>query len=113
MGDYSTLHVSAGIKKLSKEEKETFVEELMGRVPRTDSAYHSTSYHIYINDDWHHQTRIEISTQAKHGRGIKEFLDWLEPMIIQGMGQNEVWAISFNEYSPNPEIRSLYRTDGI
>lgn len=106
MGDYNTQIISAGIKRVDDDLLEELRSEILSRLGLCDSAYHATAPFLEIRN-WHHQTNISMITQAKYNRGVEEFLDWLEPVVIDGLGQNETWAINFSEYSNNPTMRKL------
>lgn len=104
MGDYNVQIVTAGIEKRDTNELEN---EIFERLTLCDSAYHATAPVLGINNSWDHRTTITLVTQAKYNRGVEEFLDWLEPMVISGIGENDTWAINYSEYSGEPTVRKL------
>lgn len=109
MGDYNTLIVSAGIKRIPDDKLKEFEDEVRARLfdeRATDSAYHATAPFLSFNQ-WHHQTNMSLIVQAKYNRGVEEFLDWLKPMVVDGLGPAEVWAINFSEYTPVPQMFSV------
>jgi hypothetical protein len=100
VGDYNVLIVSAKVRT-SADEK-TFKEEFQEMFPQTDSAYHATAPFI----EWNGWTVSAIG-QAKYNRGVAEFMDWLRPHVIAGMGPRDAWAINFSEYTDQPTIEYL------
>lgn len=107
MGDYSKLIVACTVKGEIKEELNAKVKELgLG-----DSAYQSQEQVISIEEnEWHHRKgdlNLVLVGQTKYGRGQDEFCEWLRPYVIQGSGENDVFALSFSEYSDTPDIWKL------
>lgn len=104
MGDYTKLIVNCSVKKTdSIEELKT---EILDMISLTTSAYHCGGEILEVTNSWD-STCISLITQAKYGSGIEEFLTWLKPQIVQGMGGRECYAIIINEYSDIPDIRYL------
>jgi len=106
MGDYNVQIVSARLKEQKNKSIQEFEKDILDRLPLIDSAYHATSPFISLTD---HGFGLILSmiTQAKWNDGTKEFLDWLEPMVLQGMGEDDVWAINYSEHSDKPSTRKL------
>jgi len=104
MGDYNALIVSAGIKRIDDDKLEDFKKEILDRIGLCDSAYHATSPFISV-ENCHFQTTLSMITQAKYNRGVDDFLDWLEPQVIDGLGPEQVWSINYSEYFNEPTIR--------
>lgn len=102
MGDYTKLIVNCSIKKT--ENTDTLKEEILSRIGLTTSAYHCGGELLDISNDWHHRTDITLVTQCKYGRGVDEFIEWLEPQVIGGFGPNDIWAIVCSEYDEKPII---------
>jgi hypothetical protein len=107
MGDYNVLIISAGVKKIDDNAVDEFKTLISEKLPCTSSAYHATAHFISIDNSWSHQTRLSIITQTKWGDGIKEFIEWLTPMVVKGIGSGNVWALEFSEYDPYPIITKL------
>jgi len=104
MGDYNKLIVSCTVNGSIKEELQVKIEELeLGT-----SAYQSQEHTISIKPgSWDHiKNHLEVILvgQTKYGRGQSEFCEWLRPNVIQGSGRNDVFAISFSEYSDTPTL---------
>ena len=111
MGDYNVQIISAIVKSIKGADLEAFRTEVLERLPLRDSAYHATAPFLSIINS--PETTISMITQAKWNRGTEDFLDWLEPMVTQGMGMGEVWAINYSEYSAEPTVRKkIYRDEG-
>jgi hypothetical protein len=111
MGDYNKLIVSCTVKGVVKEELKNKVEGLgLGT-----SAYQSQEHIISIEEnDWDHRKgdlNVIIVGQTKNGRGQNEFCEWLRPHVIQGSGENDVFAMSFSEYGDEPSIWKLGQND--
>lgn len=110
MGDYSKLIVSCTVK-VPKEELEAKIAEL----PLTDSAYQSQERVISIEPNSSSYRKdclnLIIVGQTKFGRGQHEFCEWLKPYVVQGSGENEVFAISFSEYSDQPALWKMREAD--
>lgn len=106
MGDYNVQIISARVKtEMSLEE---FTKEVESRLCRHDSAYHATAPFINIvSERFDRSITVSAIIQAKYNHGIEEFLQWLEPMVVQGIGKDEAWSINFSEYGREPAIRYL------
>lgn len=102
MGDYSKLIVSCSIKK---EAKELLVDKLE-EFQLYESAYHSSETATVMEDDGK-EVNIVLVGQRKWGDGIDDFCDWLRPHVTQGSGENDVYAIVFDEYSGLPKLYTL------
>lgn len=104
MGDYNKLIVSCTVKGSIKEELNSKIEELS----LSTSAYQSQESIISIEEnDWHHRKghlNLILVGQTKYGERQDEFCEWLRPYVIQGSGENDVFAMSFNEWSDEPKI---------
>lgn len=104
MGDYNKLIVACTVKGSVKEELKAEIEKL----GLYNSAYQSQEVVISIEpNDWHHRKgdlNLVLVGQTKYGRGQEEFCEWLEPHVLQGSGKNDVFAMSFREYSDEPRI---------
>ena len=100
MGDYTKLIVNCSIKKTENTDK--LREEILEHIDLMSSAYHCGGEFLHIENEWHHRTDITLVTQAKYGRGIDEFLAWLTPMVTNGIGEDDVFAIVCDEYTSNP-----------
>ena len=112
MGDYNKLIVACTVKGTSKEELKQKVDEL----GLYSSAYQSQEVVISIeSNDWHHRKgdlNVVLVGQTKYGRGQNEFCDWLRQHVIQGSGENDVYAMSFNEYTDEPQVWKLADASG-
>ncbi len=104
MGDYNVQIISARIKKPPTLDDNQLREEILERLPLCDSAYHGTNPFVNVGTD-SIGTYVSLITQAKWNRGVNEFLDWFEPMVCQGIGEDDVWSINYSEYSGEPTIR--------
>ena len=114
MGDYNVQIVSAGLKRIDDDKLEDFKKEVEEKAPLMNSAYQATAPFVSV-DQWHHRTYLSVMTQFKYNNGAEEFLDWLEPMVEQGMGDDEVWAINYSEWTiveEGPQIRKLGERGG-
>lgn len=107
MGDYNVQIISAKLKRIDDDKLDEFKIEIQSRMPLLDSAYHATSPFISVSN-WHHCTNLSMIVQAKYNRGVEEFLDWLRPMVLGGMGPGDAWSINFSEYSKEPRIEYLH-----
>ena len=105
MGDYNKLIVNCSIKKT--ENIDALKQELKDRIGLVTSAYHCGGELIHADNEWDDSTSIVIVTQCKYGRGIEEFIEWLRPQVIQGMGDGGVFAIDFSEYGSVPTVYSM------
>jgi len=103
MGDYNVQIISAKLKRIDDDKLDAFKEEVESRLPRGDSAYHATAPFIAVAN-WHHCTNLSMIVQAKYNRGVDEFLAWLGPQVLGGMGPGDAWSINFSEYTKNPRI---------
>jgi hypothetical protein len=107
MGDYNKLIVACTVKGEIKEELKAKVEEL----GLNSSAYQSQEIVISIEPNpWHHRKEdlnVVLVGQTKYGRGQSEFCAWLKPHVLQGSGENDVFAIAFTECSDTPMIWKL------
>ncbi len=114
MGDYNALIISAKVKPQAGMTVRDFEWEISARLPPCISAYHATSHFVQVLEhDWcPGYFFLSMMTQAKYNRGVEEFLKWLEPMVMQGMGADEAWAINFSEYSRQPRIEYLQPPEG-
>ena len=111
MGDYNKLIVSCTVKVENEKELNDKIEELgLG-----SSAYQSQERIVsIIPNDWHHRKgclNLILVGQTKYGRGQDEFCKWLKPYVVQGSGENEVYAISFSEYSDTPTMWKLQESE--
>lgn len=111
MGDYNKLIVNCGIKKIKDEEIDSLKEGLKDKIGLCSSAYHAGGEIIHVDNDWRHRTDITIVTQCKYGRGIEEFIDWLKPQVIDGVGEGEVFAMNFSEYSVEPILYKMEQSE--
>lgn len=103
MGDYNKLIVNCSLKKMNKDEVELFEKRVRDSIGISSSAYHCGGELLHIDNYWHHRTDFTLVTQAKYGIGVQEFIDWLRPQVIDGMGENETFAIEFSEYDEYPK----------
>lgn len=111
MGDYNKLIVNCSINKIKDEDLEKYKAEFLDKIYIGSSAYHCGGELLEINNHWHHKTDITLVTQTKNGHLIPEFLDWLEPQVIQGCGYKEAWAMEWSEYQREPTIRYMRNDD--
>lgn len=106
MGDYSKLIVACTVKASASDELKNKIEELgLG-----DSAYQSQERVISIEPTtWRKNGALNLVLvgQTKYGRGQSEFCEWLRPHVIQGSGEDDVFAISFSEYCSVPRLWKL------
>lgn len=105
MGDYTKLVVNCSVKKTDAPEK--LKQEIMDRIGLCSSAYHCGGELLDINNEWHHRTDITLITQKKWGNGIKEFLEWLKPQVINGIGDEDIYAFECSEYEGGLIIHKL------
>lgn len=98
MGDYTKLIVHAEVK-CSKDDLLKQLEELH----LLDSAYHCDGVVEHIEENGK-ILNITIVGQTKYGRGQKEFIDWLQNYVVQGSGEDDVFAMKFSEYGREPEL---------
>lgn len=107
MGDYNKLIVACTVSGKIKDELKERVKDLN----LYNSAYQSQEVVISIEpNDWHHREgdlNVVLVGQTKWGNGQLEFCEWLKPHVIQGSGENDVYAMSFNEYSDTPQMWKL------
>lgn len=104
MGDYTKLIVNASVKKMTDEEAAEFKLLLEDILQPSSSAYHCGGEIIHVGNEWRHRTDILICAQRKRGNGIEEFLAWLKPQLIDGMGEREAFALTFTEYQSSPDV---------
>ncbi len=105
MGDYNKLIVTCSIKKSVKKELMQRLDELSLGV----SAYQSSERVISIEPDTYNakELNVIIVGQTKYGQGQEEFCDWLRQYVVQGSGLNDVYAMSFSEYTDEPRVWKL------
>ena len=96
MGDYTKLIVNCSVKKT--EDVEKLEQDIRERLDFMSSAYHCGGEMLEISNEWDHRTDITLVTQTKWGNGIEDFLEWLEPQVIDGFGDEEYFAIVSCEY---------------
>lgn len=109
MGDYTKLIVNCGVKK--REDIEAFKKEIEEKLDGLcSSAYHCGGELLHIDNEWHQRTDLVIVNQFKYSRGLDEFLDWLEPMVRDGFGDEDIWAIIATEYENGVSFRKLNPT---
>jgi hypothetical protein len=110
MGDYTKLIVSCAVKVPDEEELKAKIEAL----GLYTSAYHSQELVVSVDkSDWHHRREclmLVLVGQTKWGRGQVEFLDWLRPYVIQGSGQDDIWAFQISEYEDGLTVHTLRHT---
>jgi hypothetical protein len=100
VGDYTKIIVNCTVWGIESSEK--FRAEILERLPLHTSAYHCGGELLQVEQDktfkakWH----VTFITQAKYGKGIKEFIEWLGPKVMDGFGSDEIFAIEIDEYSP-------------
>lgn len=99
MGDYTKLIVNCSVKRQDEEKLRNKIEEFYF----STSFYHCGGEILFIDSD-HARTNITIVSQHKYSRGIDVFLEWLKPQVIAGFGEDEIYAISCNEYQTNPTV---------
>ena len=104
MGDYTKVIVNCAIKKIDENRIEGFRKEFLDKAYLCSSAYHCGGELLEIDNDWHHRSDITFVTQLKYGRGLEEFIEWLKPLVIQGMGENDAFALVFSEYQKEPTL---------
>ena len=103
MGDYSKLIVSCTVKPEIEEELKAKIEELS----LCTSAYQSDEFIVNLKQsDLRSRDCLDVIIvgQTKWGHRQSEFCEWLRPHVIQGSGLNDVFAMSFSEYSDEPII---------
>jgi len=107
MGDYNKLIVACTVKGSIEKELRAEIEEL----GLYDSAYQSQEKIISIEPNkWGHregELNLIMVGQTKWGSGQREFCEWLRPHVIQGSGENDVYAMSFSEHSDQPQMWKL------
>lgn len=109
VGDYNKLIVACTVKGAVKEELETKVQELRLGI----SAYQSQELVISIEpNEWPYDCdtgnlNVVLVGQTKSGMRQQDFCEWLKPYVVQGSGENDVYAMSFNEYSDIPQVWKL------
>lgn len=105
MGDYCKLIVSCTVRKKIEEELKVKIKEL----GLDDSAYQSQERIESIKQNTWHDDNLDLILigQTKWGDRQKEFCEWLKPHVVQGSGRNEVYAMSFSEYSDEPTLWKL------
>lgn len=103
MGDYSKLIVSCTVKSEIKKELTKRLEDFKLYA----SAYQSQERIVSIEEsEWGNLNLILIG-QRKWGDGIEDFCNWLKPYVLQGSGENEVFAMEFSEYSTSPKLYTI------
>ena len=107
MADYNVQIISCVVKTELTEEE--FKKEVLDRLPLRDSAYHATAPVIQVNRYCSYADRLTLSmiTQARFNVGVAEFKEWIRPMIVQGIGEDETWGINFSEHSGSPQLDSI------
>ena len=100
MSDYTKLIVNCTVWDIESCEK--FSEEILERLPICTSAYHCGGELLEVVQDsvFKNNYHVTFVTQAKHGKGIAEFIEWLGPKIVQGFGDNDIFAFEIGEYDP-------------
>jgi hypothetical protein len=106
MGDYTKIIVNCSLKKT--EDLESLRREIYERLPLISSAYHCGGEILQVGNEWHHRTDITLVAQAKYGRGIQEFIEWLRPQVIDGFGEGDIFAVVASEHC---EIPRFYKRD--
>ena len=104
MGDYTKVIVNCGIEKLEDNEIADYKAKFLDNVRLCSSAYHCGGELLEIQNDWHHRTDITFVTQLKYSQGLEEFIDWLKPQVIDGMGEEDAFALVFTEYHIEPKV---------
>ena len=99
MGDYTKLIVNCSVKKQDEEKLRSKINEFY----RSSSMYHCGGEVLHIDSDCF-RTNISMVSQHKYSRGIDEFIEWLEPQVIDGFGEDKIFAISCTEYSKIPKL---------
>jgi hypothetical protein len=106
VGDYCKLIVACKVKGTVKDELKNKIEELrLG-----SSAYQSQEQIVSIElSKWGDRKDLDVIVvgQTKWGNGQEEFCQWLRPHVLQGSGEGEVYAMSFSEYSDEPQVWKL------
>lgn len=102
MGDYTKLIVNCSVKEQDEEQLRNKINEFY----RSTSMYHCGGELLHINSDGY-RTNITMVSQHKYSRGIDEFLEWLRPQVVDGFGEDEIYAISCTEYCKEPKVYKL------
>lgn len=105
MGDYNKLIVSCNVKSEIKKELLDKLEDFQ----LYDSAYQSQECITSIEENRRGKGGLNVILigQRKWGDGIKEFCNWLRPFVLQGSGENDVFAMEFSEYSISPILYEM------
>ena len=105
MGDYTKLIVNCNVKA-SKEEIELALKET-GIIVGLTSAYHCGGEVLHMRAEGlsgRVMTELTLVIQAKYGRGINAFLEWLAPRVRGGSGPSDLYAIEQSEYFDTPNL---------
>ncbi len=105
MGDYTKVIVNCNIKE--PENLDEFKSEFHDMIEMNSSAYHCGGGLLEFTREWD-DLSVTMVTQLKYSRGLAEFIEWFRPFVIQGMGEEDVFAMSFTEYQTEP---TLYRME--
>lgn len=111
MGDYTKVIVNCSTDKMNDDEIESFKTQFLDKAYLCSSAYHCGGELLEIKNDWHHRTDITFVTQLKYSRGLDEFIEWLKPKVTNGMGESDVFALSFTEYQSKPTLYQMEKED--
>jgi hypothetical protein len=101
MGDYNKLIVNCNLRDVGN--VEDFETEVRKRIGSTTSAYHCGGELLEVRP-YFGKYSLSLIVQCKYGRGIEDFLEWLKPNVLQGMGPAGAYAIEFTEYSAKPKV---------
>ena len=104
MGDYTKLIVNCSVKTQDEKKLRESIDEFY----RSSSMYHCGGEILHIDTD-SFRTNITMVAQYKYSIGMNEFLEWLRPQVIDGFGEDGIFAISCTEYCKEP---TLYKIEG-
>jgi len=103
MGDYTKLIVSCQVA-VDKEELQNQVtilglyssgahsQEMLESISKSHSKYRKKE------NMWD----LVLVGQTKYGIGQREFLEWLEPYVVQGSGPSDIFAFQLPEHRDSP-----------
>jgi hypothetical protein len=104
MGDYTKVIVNCSVKKKTEAELVKYKKEWLDNVYLCTSAYHCGGELLEFSNEWNYRTDVTFVTQLKYSQGLKEFIAWLKPQVIDGCGERGCFAMSFTEYQKEPTM---------
>lgn len=106
MADYCKLIVSCTVMADVVDELNAQVEKLglCRSAYQSQENVQSIKPNTMVSETGRKTLCVVLVGQTKFGRGQHEFCEWLRPYVVQGSGENDVFALSFTEHGDDPEL---------